>query len=67
MDVDRTELARYTFESDHQVNLSAMKIVDREPNWKKRMVKEALWTRKFNSFNHTKHSLRTSCSGVSFP
>ena len=61
VDVQRSEVARHVFESHHQVDFKNMTVVDREPTWRKRIVKEALWTRKYKAFNHVKHSQSVSC------
>ena len=57
MDVQRSELARHVFESDHRVNLEQMSMVERETDWRRRVVKEAIWTKRHQSHNQTKHSL----------
>ncbi len=57
MDVGRSEIARHVLESDHHVDVKLAKVIDREPQWRKRTIKEAIWTRRYNSFNRTKHVL----------
>ena len=57
MDVQRSEVARHAVEAGHEVEVKDMEIVDRESNWKKRLVKEALWTRKLGGSNKVMHEL----------
>lgn len=57
IDVDRSEVAKHVHESDHTVEVSQVEVVDIEPQWKKRIVKEAIWTKHFDSCNKTKHTL----------
>ena len=57
VDVARSEVAQHVHEESHQVDFNGMEVIDREPDWRKRVVKEALWTRKFSSSNRTKHTL----------
>ena len=57
LDVDRSEIARHVFESDHRVDVEQVQVVDKEPQWRRRTVKEAIWTKHHGSFNKTKHSL----------
>ena len=46
LDTQRSEVARHVAEDGHRVKLEDMKIIEKEPNWKRRIVKEALWTKK---------------------
>ena len=41
VDVTHSEVARHVFESDHKVAFERMEVVDKEPIWKKRVIKEA--------------------------
>jgi len=60
IDVLRSEVAQHAANSAHTIDFGKMKIIDREVNWRKRLVKEAWWTRKFNSANRTKFNLSDS-------
>ena len=55
MDVQRSEVARHAVESGHNPDFEGMEIIEKESNWKRRVVKEALWMRKFVSCNKVKH------------
>lgn len=57
LDSERSEVARHTHEDGHRVNIDSMHILEKEPIWRRRLVKEALWTKKLNSANRTKHFL----------
>lgn len=57
MDTDRSEMAKHVMESGHSIDIDSMKVIDRESCWRKRIVKESLWTRKLDSSNKTKIDL----------
>ena len=57
LDVTRSEVAQHVHEESHQVDMDGMEVLDRERDWRKRTVKEALWTKKLSSSNRTKHVL----------
>ena len=46
LDVQRSKVARHAIEDDHTIKIDDMKIVEKEPNWKRIIIKEALWTAK---------------------
>ena len=50
-DVQRSKVARHAIEDNHKVKIEEMKMIDREPSWRKRIEKEALWTKKLNGSN----------------
>ena len=50
-DVQRSEVARHAIEEGHRVRVEEMKIIEKESNWKRRVIKEALWTRKLEGSN----------------
>ena len=54
LDVDRSELAKHLCETGHAVDLDRMECIDKEQNWRRRVTKEALWTRKYKACNKTK-------------
>ena len=54
LDVDRSELAKHVVYSDHKIDIDSMEVVDKERSWKKRIVKESLWSKHFRSGNKTK-------------
>ena len=66
LDVERSEVARHVHENDHQVDLNSMHIVEREAGWKRRLVKEALWTKRLKSSNRTKHFLSSQWDFITF-
>ena len=53
-DVERSEVANHAASSGHSVNFDGMRILDRETVWKKRIIKEAWWTKQLSSSNRTK-------------
>ena len=57
MDVLRSEVAQHAVEASHRVAVSEMEIVDKEPGWRRRIVKESLWSHRLQSQNKTKHHL----------
>ena len=57
VDVARSEVARHVFESDHRVDFERMEVIDRERCWRKRIVKEALWTKRHASSYNVKFSI----------
>jgi len=54
LDVDRSELAKHVHETGHSIPIDGMKRLCKEENWKRRITKEALWTRKCKSTNKVK-------------
>ena len=57
LDVDRSELAKHVATSGHRIDIDSLSVVDRERSWKRRIVKESLWTKHFRSSNRTKIDL----------
>ena len=57
MDVQRSEVARHAVEDGHEVEVSGMEVIDKESSWRRRVVKEALWTRKLKASNKVMHEL----------
>lgn len=57
MDVQRSEVARHVIEDGHDVDVSGVSILDKEDNWRRRIVKEALWTRRLGARNKVMHEL----------
>ena len=57
MDVQRSDVARHAIEDGHDVDVKGMHLIEKEKNWKKRVIKEALWTKKLRSNNKVKHDL----------
>lgn len=57
LDVERSEIARHVFESDNAVDVSKVGIIDKEAQWRRRVVKEAIWSKRLASSNRTKFSL----------
>ena len=57
MDVQRSEVARHVIEDGHDVDVKGMRLIEKEKNWKKRVIKEALWTKKLSSSNKVMHDL----------
>ena len=57
LDVDRSEVARHVAETGHKLDLGNIKVLDRETSWRRRVVKEAIWTRKLGSSNKVKHDI----------
>ena len=57
IDVERSEVARHVHDFQHQVDFMNMSVLDRERLWKKRIIKEAIWSRKLSSSNRTKFSI----------
>ena len=43
-----------TTEDGHRVKTEDMKIIEKEPNWRRRIVKEALWASKLGGSNKVK-------------
>ena len=62
LDVQRSEVARHAIEDDHTVKIDDMKIVEKEPYWKRIIIKEALWTAKLGGSNKVKHDIGTAWS-----
>ena len=54
LDTDRSEIAKHVHETDHRIAFHDMLCLDRESNWRRRITKEALWTKKIGSANKTK-------------
>jgi hypothetical protein len=57
LDVHRSEVARHSAETGHRIDLGGLKVLEREPNWRRRIVKEAIWTKKLGSSNQVKHDI----------
>lgn len=57
LDVMRSEVAQHALDFSHSVDFDRMKVIDRESNWRKRVIKEAWWTKRLSSSNRTKHSI----------
>ena len=57
MDVLRSEVAKHATECSHEIGFSEMKTIDKETNWRKRIVKESWWTKTLSSCNRTKHTI----------
>jgi hypothetical protein len=57
LDVDRSELAKHVHESNHKIDFAGMHCLEREGFWKRRIAKEALWSRILKSSNATKIDL----------
>ena len=57
LDADKSELAKHVLDTGHRIDIDALTILEREPVWKKRIVKESLWTRRLHSSNKTKIDL----------
>ena len=60
LDIERSEIARHVFESDHTVDVSRvsnLSILDKEPQWRKKIIKEAIWSKHFAFSNRAKFSL----------
>ena len=57
LDVSRSEVARHAAETGHRIDFEGLEVVEREANWRRRVVKEAMWTKKANSSNKVKHDI----------
>ena len=57
MDVDRSEIARHAVETGHRVDPMAAAVVDKDSDWRRRVIKEAVWTKKLGGSNHVKHDI----------
>ena len=57
LDVNRSEVARHFAETGHRIDMSGLKVLECEPNWRRRIVKEAIWTKKLGSSNQVKHDI----------
>ena len=57
LDVQRSEVARHSAESNHDVDVAGMRILEKESNWRKRVVKEAIWMKRLQGSNKIKHEL----------
>ena len=55
-DVDHSEVARHTANSGHCIDFCRIRVLDRENVWRKRVIKEAWWTKKLASNNKVKFS-----------
>ena len=60
LDVLRSEVARHAIEDDHNVKIKEMKMIDREQSWRKRIIKEALWTQKLKGTNKVMYDVGSS-------
>lgn len=61
---ETSEVAKHMYEDGHQVDFGGMKIIDKEQNRKKRVIKEALWTQKLNASNKTFHAVGSQWKGL---
>ena len=57
MDVQRSEVARHVIEDGHNVDIGGIDKLDQESQWRRRVVKEAIWTRKLGGQNKVMHDL----------
>ena len=57
LDTMRSEVAQHVHSHSHSVDFDGMKVIDRENNRRKRVVKEAWWTKRLSSSNRTKHNI----------
>ena len=57
LDVDRSEVARHAAESGHALDFDSVALLDKEQHWRRRVIKEALWSQKLGSSNAVKHTL----------
>ena len=60
LDVQRSEVAHHAAETGHTPAFQEAHVLERESNWRRRVVKEALWTRRLDSSNAVKHDLGSS-------
>ena len=52
--LDSSEVAKHVHESQHHVDFDSMEVIDQEEGWFKRVIKEAIWTKRLQSGNRTK-------------
>ena len=57
MDTDRSEPAKHVMDTGHPIDVDSITVVDREPMWRKWIVKELIWTKKLKSSNNVKIDL----------
>ena len=57
MDVQRSEVARHMIEDGHRVDIGGIDMLDQESQSRRRVVKEAIWTRKLVGQNKIMHVL----------
>ena len=55
-DVDHSEVAKHTAISGHCIDFGRMRVLDRENMWRKRVIKEAWWTKNASN-NKVKFSM----------
>ena len=55
--VQWSEVMPYAVENGHLVEMQDMAVIDRESNWRKWIVKEALWTRNLTRSNKIMHEI----------
>ena len=46
MDVDRSEIAKCVMETRHRMDPQAASVIDKQSDWHRRVIKEAVWTKK---------------------
>ena len=56
-DTQRSEVARQAAGISHCLRLHKLTVLESEEDWRRRIVKEALWTQKLNSENRLKHEI----------
>ena len=59
-----SEISNHIVNEDHQFNWSSKKILDKESNYKSRVVKEAIWSRHHRSGNKVKFILSNAWDDV---
>ena len=59
MDVGRSEIVKHMMETGHRVDPQTASVIDRESDWRRRVVKEAYWTNKVGAKNRVKHDIGT--------
>ena len=64
MDVYRSEIAKHVTETGHMMSFDDMRRVDGAKQWRQRITKEAIWTKKLGSGNKTKVDLGSSYNAV---
>ena len=57
LDVERSEVANHFALTGHRINLDGIEVLDRDCAWRKRIIKEAIWTKRTTSQNRVKFVL----------
>ena len=57
LNTDRSEIAKHVAENGHSVDLKGISVIDKEPQWRRRIIKEAFWSAKLKSGNRVKHDI----------